>query len=407
METPILIIGAGVAGLALAQGLFKHDIPFRIFERDGSFHARTQGYRVRISEDGIEAMRCNLPRERFDTLESSCAKVTSASNAPSILDASTAQAGAPLFKPGQKPPSMQQTNTKPWSVDRSVLREVLTTDLSPFLEFGKGFQSFCEDGDGVRVTFTDGSTARGSLLVGADGTWSPVRQQLFPSYQLADSEGRLIYGKTPMAKELIEQFSPVAMSGLTLLRGPQDSCLLEPMRFNHADVSLPTPEDYVYWVLFARKEQWMSDDKLIRLGPEDIVALSRNLTKAWHGSLRPLFHQHGTIASVSRVLTSRPSALPTAAAPSGVHTAARATLIGDAAHPMPPTAALGATTALRDTAALVRHLLESINGQTGPAALRAYETEMNGYARAAVASSLPGGKAMFGMKDFDQLPVAV
>ena len=66
---PILIIGAGVSGLCLAEGILKNtNLPFRVFERDPSLHARSQGYRVRVSGEGIAALRHNLPSERFDRL---------------------------------------------------------------------------------------------------------------------------------------------------------------------------------------------------------------------------------------------------------------------------------------------------------------------------------------------------
>lgn len=409
MADAVLIIGAGVSGLAFAQGLLKNGIPFRIFERDQDFHSRAQGYRVRVSKDGIQALRDNLPPAQFDILERSCAVVTGVNNAPSfVLDATTANSAAPLFKPGQAPPAVTQMFSKPWSVDRSVLREVLRQNLESHIDFGKGLESFTQDDEGVQATFTDGSTARGSILVGADGTWSRVRQQVLPSYRLADSEGRLIFGKTPITDELMQHFSPEASSGLTLLRGDTLNCLLEPMRFTHDDPSLPTPADYVYWVLMMRAGQHMPDEQLLHLNVEETLQMSRNLTATWHESFKTLFTQLETTASATRVLTSRPSALPTAE-PAGVASLqhARVTLLGDAAHPMAPTAALGATTALKDAATLVRHLVASGDIQAKTAAtLKQYEADMNEYASAVVTSTLGGGRALFGMKDFDQLPMA-
>jgi 2-polyprenyl-6-methoxyphenol hydroxylase-like FAD-dependent oxidoreductase len=44
----ILIVGAGLGGLLLAQALKKKGIPFDIFERDESLTARFQGYAVAI-----------------------------------------------------------------------------------------------------------------------------------------------------------------------------------------------------------------------------------------------------------------------------------------------------------------------------------------------------------------------
>lgn len=47
-QTRVLIIGAGLGGLALAQVLRKHGISFEIFERDADPSSRTQGWAVSL-----------------------------------------------------------------------------------------------------------------------------------------------------------------------------------------------------------------------------------------------------------------------------------------------------------------------------------------------------------------------
>lgn len=42
----VLIVGAGLGGLTLAQALRKHEISFEIFERDESPDARQQGWAI-------------------------------------------------------------------------------------------------------------------------------------------------------------------------------------------------------------------------------------------------------------------------------------------------------------------------------------------------------------------------
>jgi cation diffusion facilitator CzcD-associated flavoprotein CzcO len=46
----VLIIGAGIGGLTLAQALRKQGISFEIFERDAKPGARGQGYALGLYE---------------------------------------------------------------------------------------------------------------------------------------------------------------------------------------------------------------------------------------------------------------------------------------------------------------------------------------------------------------------
>lgn len=69
---PVLIVGAGVSGLALAQSLKQHRIPFKLFERDGAADTRAQGYRIRISE--LAALKECLPPDVYDEFEATCGK---------------------------------------------------------------------------------------------------------------------------------------------------------------------------------------------------------------------------------------------------------------------------------------------------------------------------------------------
>ena len=47
-NTKVLIVGAGVSGLALAQILRKHDVDFEIFERDDG--SRRQGWSLGLDK---------------------------------------------------------------------------------------------------------------------------------------------------------------------------------------------------------------------------------------------------------------------------------------------------------------------------------------------------------------------
>ena len=47
-KTRVIIVGAGLSGLTLAQALRKQQIPFQIFERDGGIHTRRQGWAIAL-----------------------------------------------------------------------------------------------------------------------------------------------------------------------------------------------------------------------------------------------------------------------------------------------------------------------------------------------------------------------
>src|SRR5712692_11380497 len=62
----VLIIGGGVGGLCLAQGLKQSEISVAVYERDRSVHFRRQGYRIYMNPDGSHALHDCLPEHLFN-----------------------------------------------------------------------------------------------------------------------------------------------------------------------------------------------------------------------------------------------------------------------------------------------------------------------------------------------------
>lgn len=395
-QLPILILGAGISGLALAQGLLRANIPFHIYERDPTFNQRTQGYRVRIAGLGVSALKDLIPDELYPRLELSCAAHVNGGNS---IDALT---GQKLPKPEgmgrPENPGGPDIMAKPLNADRTVLRDVLIRGLDSYVTFGKEFVRYETVEDGVLAHFADSTAIKGSLLVGADGAGSRVRKQHVPDLRLWDTEGRLFYGKSPLTAELLEKMDPRAMSSMSIIKdltedGKPLSLFMEPIRFQQSNLRGDLPDDYVYWVLNARKGlHGMSDDELLHLSNSEAAALAIKTTAHWKPEFRPVFEmQDMSKTACLRIITVKPD-LP-AWTPSP-----RVTLIGDAAHVMSPTAGIGATTALRDSAALARILREEGVTREG---IGRYEDGMRETARDAVLKSQMGGKHLFGMRGFD------
>src|SRR5438045_1273967 len=66
MNLRVLVIGGGLGGLCLAQGLHKAGIAVEVYERDSSLTTRTQGHRIHIDTRGEQALRECLPPSLYE-----------------------------------------------------------------------------------------------------------------------------------------------------------------------------------------------------------------------------------------------------------------------------------------------------------------------------------------------------
>ena len=161
----ILIIGAGLGGLALAQGLVKEGFDVTVFERDESPTSRAQGYRISIRKLGMNALSALLTPEKMNRL--SLAKVADVGDGFTCAN----EKMEPFFSvPGGQDAAVQFL--------RSELRSLLQEGIN--IEWNKRLVRFEDDGTKVSAHFEDGSYATGDLLVGCDGAGSLVRE-LLPS----------------------------------------------------------------------------------------------------------------------------------------------------------------------------------------------------------------------------------
>ncbi|ETN36547.1 uncharacterized protein HMPREF1541_08825 [Cyphellophora europaea CBS 101466] len=364
-KSQILIIGGGLAGLALGQSLLTQHIPFHIYERDTSSSFRSQGYRIRISEDGASALKSLLPAQLYEQFDRTSAPVIK--NGCQI-DASTAESS-----PGSMPAQPGQA----WNVDRATIRNVLLQGLDEHMTFGKHFSHYTLRDDDVTAHFGDGTDATGTLLVAADGVRSPVRRQFLPNYTVLDTTGRAIFGKTLLASLPTSVPQQVLNHGISVISDPAQpevKLFCDTMRFNHSLLSTSTapppvslPDDYLYWVLLLQTTSTtMPDPEFLSLKSAGAAALATKLTTNWHPTIRAITeHQLADAAAPLSFLMARP---PIAA----WDTNARVTLVGDAAHPMPPVGGVGANAAWQDAAELATLIREG-GGEVTVEALATFE----------------------------------
>jgi 2-polyprenyl-6-methoxyphenol hydroxylase-like FAD-dependent oxidoreductase len=178
----ILIIGAGITGLLLAQALKAHAIPFTVYERDPSASHRGAGWGLTLHW-ALPASLALLPASLAARLP--CTYVNPAASAAGedgnflLLDL---RSGEVMWR---VPPSRRIR------VRREGLREVLMQGVD--VRWGKRVVDVKVMGEEVVALFADGMAAEGSLVVGCDGVRSRVRRVVCPdAYQNHELPVRLL-----------------------------------------------------------------------------------------------------------------------------------------------------------------------------------------------------------------------
>src|SRR5262245_8172000 len=127
----VLIIGGGLGGLCLAQGLKKAGISVAVFERDYTPDDRLQGYRIHIEPEGNRALSACLPPHLFNTYISTSG---SGGNGHRIV---TDQLKELVFFRAPAATDKSNPGELDLSVSRITLRQVLLSELDTIVHFNK------------------------------------------------------------------------------------------------------------------------------------------------------------------------------------------------------------------------------------------------------------------------------
>lgn len=385
MAFHVLIIGGGIGGLCLAQGLKKAGIAVTVYERDRTRRDRLQGYRIHIDPAGSRALHQCLPRENFDAFVATCGKPGKG------LRIMTDQLQELMFVEAESP---QDPIARDRSASRITLRQVLLAGLDSVVHFDKHFSRYEQGPDGrVTAHFEDGTSASGDLLVAADGVNSRVRQQFLPHAKLVDTHVTGIAAKVNLSPAF-ERFE-----GANAILGDRgDGMFIARQEFQSPPRMLPNgiggndgaaslhpgflfdnTQSYIFWAYITRREKYPIpiDDAL---APDALLDIVARRTAGWHAELRKLIQQSdpATIA-VWNIRTS---------VPIEHWRTTNITLLGDAIHSMTPARGIGANIALRDADLLRRKLAAAHDGKAPLLqAIEEYELEMIAYGFQAVQES--------------------
>lgn len=391
MALRVLIVGAGIGGLCLGQGLRKAGIEAQIFERDASAAVRGQGFRFRVDANGDSALEACLPTNLYGLYRAT-------SNRPvAPPQAAYDWQMREVYRIPQRGVGAQHA-----SVNRRTLREVLITGFENSIRFDHALVRVEQSRNGVTAVFANGSTASGDALVAADGIGSVVRRQMLSGAEPLDTGMRCIYGTTPLGgtpshDALLDRLPEIFNVGFVPFAGPERQTLAMGMfrvRGPFADAvaelapvaRLTTVADYMMWLYVAPLDLFgVNDDDLRAMDCGSLHSLVLELTAEWHPALRDVL-ERSEVSTLFQIPIRSSPAVPDWAS-------SRVTLLGDAIHAMTPAGGIGANTAMRD-AALLAKVLSGANADVVSPIAR-YEAEMRAYATAAVKQSLEGAAKLY------------
>ncbi|MFC9325693.1 FAD-dependent oxidoreductase [Kitasatospora sp. NPDC057015] len=368
-NTPVTIVGAGLGGLTLARVLHVHGIPVTVYESDPSAESRTQGGQLDIHEDdGQRALADAGLTEEFRAI------IHEGAEAVRVLDPDGAVLlDAPDDGAAGRP-----------EVLRGDLRRILLESLPDgTVQWGHKVTGVRSVGDGRHeLAFADGSTVTSGLLVGADGAWSRIRPLLSdaqPRYVGTTFVETYLYDVDTRHPGTAEAVGAGAMYALTPGKGI--------VAHREAGGILHT------YVELNRSAEWIADIDFT----DPAAARARVAAEfdGWAPHLTALITD-GETAPVARMIHTLPDGHRWERVP-GV------TLLGDAAHLMPPSGD-GANLAMFDGAELGKAI--AAHPDDVEAALTAYEEALFPRSEAFYADAREildiclGDRAPFGFIDF-------
>ncbi|MGC5364398.1 FAD-dependent monooxygenase [Streptomyces sp. DT24] len=328
MATPlrVLVHGGGIGGLTLAVALARRGHTVEVAELRDELDALGVG--IIQPSNALHVMR------EIGLLDD-CLKAGFEWEVLTIADPTGATiAEIPQPRMGDAPSNN--------GIPRPALAKVLgaaATAAGVTIRFGSTISELTDDGSGVDVTLSDGSTGRWDLVVGFDGIGSPLRGRLYGDRFAPEYTGFANWRVTVPRQPRVQG---VVMS----TAGPTAKALLTPIT-----------RDLMYLgAVFAEREDFRPD-------PERAHEQLAERLSAFSG---PVAEALGAIPGPEAVVYSRISQV-TVEEPWHV---GRVVLAGDAAHASTPHIAQGAAMAVED--ALV--LAESLDSEDQvPAALAAWE----------------------------------
>ncbi|MBC6613078.1 FAD-dependent monooxygenase [Hymenobacter sp. BT507] len=345
----IAIIGGGPGGLTLARLLQQQGAEVTVYERDSTRDARQQGATLDLHEEsGLRALSA------AGLLNAFRAHYRPGADKIRLLDGQATI----VYDQHQQPDALTfgDAHFRP-EIDRGPLRDLLIDSLAPgTIVWNSQLQELTPTPNGWQLYFADGCTNHVHLVIGADGANSQVRplvtslRPFFTGYTVVEGN---VYDAARHAPGLWK----LTKSGKLFALGGEKSII----------VSAKGDGSLSFYTCQRTTENWVQASGIDFQSPPQVAAWFARDFAAWSPLWRELFATNHAYY-VPRPQYCMPLDQDWPAQPT-------LTLLGDAAHLMPPYAGEGVNMAMLDALEL-SHCLTNGQFPTLLAAISHYETAM-------------------------------
>lgn len=166
--------------------------------------SRAQGYRLRLSNEGLDAIESALGPESFKTFWDTCGKTGGSGFAAvdvhtgKIIEEPKEEEKKPEGKPVLKE-TLHSRDGKVVGISRGDMRKLFMAGCEPFVHWSHHVTGYELTSSGVKAVFADGSKSEeGEMLIGGEGIYSKVAKQLSNGkLKVYDTGARGIHGQAP------------------------------------------------------------------------------------------------------------------------------------------------------------------------------------------------------------------
>ena len=363
----IAVVGGGPGGLILARLLQLKGANVKVYERDFNQNARLIGSPLDMHEgSGMAALReADLLDEFKKNFRPGADKTLIVNERAEIFysDHETAPEmdfGSEHFRP---------------EIDRGPLRNMLLNSLQPeTVVWDSHFVSMEKQDAGWLLHFKNGSSAYADVVVAADGANSKIRPYI-TDIKAFYSGITMLEGNIPNAEKATPHIYKLLNGGKIMAFGNSKNLLMG-MKGNG---------DLTFYASFKTEENWAANSGLDFSDKSQMLAWFKTEYSEWSDVWHELMENAAT-PFVPRPIVCMPLNQDWEAQPN-------LTMLGDAAHVMPPFAGEGANMAMLDALELSRCLCDENFGEL-QTAIAVYENQMRTRAAKAAQESLDNGEQM-------------